>query len=94
MAPTHRRRGVGRLLIQDLVDRAKTEGWARVCWHTEGDNPARRLYDEFVAANEVLSAIASSSAALQRGTPRARRHWERRDRRERIAIVVTPRPGR
>lgn len=54
VAPTHRRRGVGRLLIQDLVDRAKTEGWARVYWHTEGDNPARRLYDEFVAADEYV----------------------------------------
>lgn len=54
VAPAHRRQGVGRLLVQDLVDRAKAEGWARLYWHTEANNPARRLYDQFVAADDYV----------------------------------------
>lgn len=52
--PAHRRRGVGRMLVQDLVDRAKAEGWSRLYWHTEDNNPARKLYDQFVAADEYV----------------------------------------
>lgn len=54
VASAHRRRGVGRMLVQDLVDRAKAEGWARLYWHTETDNPARKLYDQFVAVDDYV----------------------------------------
>ena len=50
----HRRLGTGRLLIQDLIDKARTQGWSRVYWHTRADNPARRLYDEFVPADDFV----------------------------------------
>ena len=46
--PSKRGHGVGRLLIQDLVDRAKSNGWSRLYWHTRADNPARNLFDRFV----------------------------------------------
>jgi GNAT superfamily N-acetyltransferase len=54
VAPHFRSRGLGRLLIQDLVDRAKVSGWARLYWHTRADNPARRLYDEFALADDFV----------------------------------------
>jgi GNAT superfamily N-acetyltransferase len=46
-----RGRGAGRLLIQDLIYRARVRRWSRVYWHTRADNPARRLYDEFAQAD-------------------------------------------
>ena len=54
VAPKVRGRGFGRLLIQDLVDRAKSNGWSRLYWHTRADNPARRLYDEFANADDFI----------------------------------------
>jgi len=51
VAPSDRRQGIGRRLIQDLVDRSKANGWSRLYWHTRDDNPARRLYDEFAQAD-------------------------------------------
>jgi GNAT superfamily N-acetyltransferase len=52
--PEFRRRGLGRLLIQDLMDRAKSEGWSRLYWHTRSSNPARRLFDEFLLADDFV----------------------------------------
>jgi GNAT superfamily N-acetyltransferase len=46
--------GFGRLLIQDLVESAQTEGWSRLYWHTRADNPARRLYDEYANADDFV----------------------------------------
>ncbi len=41
-----RGRGVGRALIEALVERGQHQGWRRVHWHTEqGNARARRLYD-------------------------------------------------
>jgi GNAT superfamily N-acetyltransferase len=54
VAPAVRGRGVGRMLIQDLVDRAKAQGWSRLWWHTRAGNPARRLYDEFAKADDFV----------------------------------------
>jgi GNAT superfamily N-acetyltransferase len=51
---TFRGHGVGRMLIQDLVDRAKLKGWSRLYWHTRTSNPARRLYDEFAIADDFV----------------------------------------
>jgi GNAT superfamily N-acetyltransferase len=50
----YRGQGYGRLLIHDLVGRAKSQGWSRLYWHTRSDNPARRLYDEFVLADDFV----------------------------------------
>lgn len=52
--PQSRGRGYGRSLIQDMLDRAKCEGWSRLYWHTRRDNPARRLYDEFTSADDFV----------------------------------------
>jgi GNAT superfamily N-acetyltransferase len=50
-----RGKGIGRALIQDLVDRARQEGWGRIYWHTRaGNTEARRLYDEFAVADDFV----------------------------------------
>jgi GNAT superfamily N-acetyltransferase len=54
VAPKFRGRGYGRSLIADLVDRAKTNGWSRLSWHTRANNPARRLYDKFAKADDFV----------------------------------------
>lgn len=54
VTPSWRRRGIGRLLIQDLVELARTNGWSRLYWHTRANNPARSLYDEFVKADDFV----------------------------------------
>ncbi|MCH4090009.1 GNAT family N-acetyltransferase [Acetobacter sp.] len=53
---THEARGngVGRALIRDLVDLGRKQGWSRLYWHTRENNPARRLYDEFVQADDFV----------------------------------------
>jgi GNAT superfamily N-acetyltransferase len=50
----YRGRGLGRLLVEDLVDLAKTRGWSRLYWHTQAKNPARRLYDKFAVADDFV----------------------------------------
>lgn len=52
--PQVRGQGVGRALIQDLVDLGHARGWARLYWHTRTDNPARRLYDSFLPADDFV----------------------------------------
>ncbi|HEY8123942.1 MAG TPA: GNAT family N-acetyltransferase [Methylocystis sp.] len=53
--PMLRGAGVGRALVQDLIDLGRARGWARVYWHTQADNErARRLYDSFVEADSFV----------------------------------------
>lgn len=53
--PNVRGAGVGRALVQDLVDLGRARGWARLYWHTQaGNEPARRLYDSFVGADTFV----------------------------------------
>lgn len=52
--PVSRGKGVGRRLIQDLIDRAKERHWSTLYWHTRASNQARRLYDEFVKADDFV----------------------------------------
>jgi GNAT superfamily N-acetyltransferase len=54
VAPKFRGQGLGRLLIADLVQRAKANGWSRLYWHTRDSNPARQLYDEFTKADSFV----------------------------------------
>ena len=55
VAPEARGHGIGRALIGDLLLRAKERGWSRLYWHTRaGNEPARRLYDEFAAADDFV----------------------------------------
>jgi len=47
--PKARGAGVGRALIDDLMQVARVRGWKRLYWHTDQNNAqARRLYDSFV----------------------------------------------
>jgi GNAT superfamily N-acetyltransferase len=52
--PDSRRQGAGRLLIQDLVDRARAGRWSRLYWHTRANNPARALYNQFATADDFV----------------------------------------
>jgi GNAT superfamily N-acetyltransferase len=54
VAPRCRGRGLGRMLIADLVAHAKAQGWSRLYWHTRQNNPARRLYDAFTPADDFV----------------------------------------
>jgi GNAT superfamily N-acetyltransferase len=55
-----RGRGVGRLLLQDLVDLARQRGWPTLYWHTRGNNAtARRLYDTFTAADDFVRYVVT-----------------------------------
>jgi len=55
VAPEARGAGVGRRLIEHLVEQARELGWARVYWHTREDNAtARRLYDRFGPADGFI----------------------------------------
>lgn len=53
--PAARALGIGRALIQDLIDLGRARGWSRLYWHTQANNqPARRLYDRFVRADDFV----------------------------------------
>ncbi|MBM3553215.1 MAG: GNAT family N-acetyltransferase [Alphaproteobacteria bacterium] len=53
--PTFRGGGVGRALIQDLINLGRTRGWSQLYWVTRANNErARRLYDKFVQADNFV----------------------------------------
>lgn len=53
--PDRRGGGVGRALIDDLLDLARQRGWSRLYWHTERENhTARRLYDQYISADDFV----------------------------------------
>lgn len=55
VAPDTRGAGVGRALIDDLVDLARAKGWHRLYWHTDQDNArARALYDSYTPSDGHL----------------------------------------
>ncbi|WP_291367402.1 GNAT family N-acetyltransferase [Acetobacter sp. UBA5411] len=54
VTPEARGCGVGRALIRDLVDLGRKQNWSRLYWHTRENNPARKLYDEFVKADDFV----------------------------------------
>jgi GNAT superfamily N-acetyltransferase len=46
--PAFRGKGIGRALIDDLIDISKARGWERLYWHTNVNNvTARKLYDSY-----------------------------------------------
>lgn len=54
VSPQFRLAGIGRRLMQDVVDRAGANQWSRVYWHTRAGNPARRLYDKFAQTDDFV----------------------------------------
>lgn len=59
--PAARKRGVGRALIQHLLDMAEVAGWERVYWMTKEDNQtARSLYDHFSKADDFVRYVVET----------------------------------
>ena len=53
--PEARGQGLGRALINDLIDLARAKGWHRLYWHTDETNvTARKLYDSFTPADGAI----------------------------------------
>jgi GNAT superfamily N-acetyltransferase len=53
--PAHRGQGVGRALLEAVVERARREGAEGVQWLTQGDNEvARGLYDDLATLSEYV----------------------------------------
>ncbi|MGQ3674513.1 GNAT family N-acetyltransferase [Xanthobacter sp. TB0139] len=52
--PACRGQGLGRALIQELVERGRAQNWSTLYWHTRTDNPARKLYDSFTQADDFV----------------------------------------
>jgi GNAT superfamily N-acetyltransferase len=53
--PAARGRGIGRALVEDVLQRCRQEGWSRLYRHTRGSNRgARRLYDRFAQADDFV----------------------------------------
>jgi len=49
------RGGLGKALIDDLLELAKAGGWPKLYWHTEtGNDRARRLYDQYTDADDYV----------------------------------------
>ena len=47
--------GIGRALVEDVLELARDRGWSRLYWHTDASNEAaRRLYDKFVKADDFV----------------------------------------
>jgi GNAT superfamily N-acetyltransferase len=61
--PGRRGAGIGRALIKDLLDLARDSGWSRVYWHTQSGNPARKLYDEFIRADDFVRYVCMLDGA-------------------------------
>ncbi len=55
VAPDCRGRGIGRALIEELLQLCRQQGWSRLYWHTRGGNrEARQLYDKFATADDFV----------------------------------------
>lgn len=53
--PDFRGMGLGRALVDDLLDLAGECGWDRLYWHTRaGNETARRLYDRYAEADDYV----------------------------------------
>lgn len=47
--------GIGRALMDDLVERCRAHGWGRLSWHCKSDNfVARALYDSYEPAQPLV----------------------------------------
>jgi len=51
--PGTRGGGIGKLLIEAVVDEAKLQGWSEIYWHTQDHNSvARGLYDKITGGTD------------------------------------------
>ena len=59
--PRQRAAGVGRQLIDWLIDEMKQNGWARLYWHTRENNyRARGLYDKFTPHSGFVRYVVNN----------------------------------
>jgi GNAT superfamily N-acetyltransferase len=54
VAPDFRGRGIGRALVEDLLQRCRQQGWSRLYCTRGGNRAARQLYDKFAAADDFV----------------------------------------
>jgi GNAT superfamily N-acetyltransferase len=60
--PAQRASGVGKQLIDWLVDEMKSQRWSRLYWHTRFNNyRARGLYDKFTSHSDFVRYTVYSS---------------------------------
>ena len=63
--PGKRANGVGRALIDWLVDGMKQNGWSRVYWHTKENNyRARGLYDKYTPHSGFVRYVVTPDPVL------------------------------
>jgi GNAT superfamily N-acetyltransferase len=56
--PAERAAGVGKMLIDWLVEEMKVEGWSRLYWNTKENNyRARALYDKYTSHSGFLRYV-------------------------------------
>lgn len=59
--PATRAHGVGKQLIDALLDEVKTRGWSRLYWNTQENNyRARGLYDKYVPHSGFVRYVVSN----------------------------------
>lgn len=51
---SYRGNGIGQKLIQDMIDLGKQANWSNLYWHTGVNNPARKLYNKFIKADNFV----------------------------------------
>jgi GNAT superfamily N-acetyltransferase len=68
--PEIRGGGIGKLLIDAVVDEAKLQGWSEVYWHTQKHNTvARGLYDKITGGTDGFINYTIDVAGLVRELP-------------------------
>ena len=56
--PAERGGGIGRMLIDWLVNEMKSQGWSRIYWHTKENNyRARALYDSYTPRSAFVQYV-------------------------------------
>ena len=68
VAQSHRRRGVGRLLMQAVIEKAREQGCSRVEWTTDTDNAAAQAFYRYLGLaaypSKVFYRVENTGAGL------------------------------
>ena len=69
--PAERAAGVGKQLIDWLLEETRRQGWSRLYWNTKEDNyRARGLYDKYTRHSGFLRYVVDNPEAAARAAPR------------------------
>jgi GNAT superfamily N-acetyltransferase len=67
VSPGTRGAGIGKLLIDAVVDEAKLQGWSEIYWHTQDHNSvARGLYDRITGGTDGFVNYSIDVSSLDR----------------------------